>query len=303
MARLLARPDVNKKSCDPFVVPEPFLLTSEVIIMRKSFRSRPQLEILEDRLPPGDLRGGLSVIGAIGADAWAGSMAPGQLGQDLNLQVFGDMISGRPDAWAAQNGGGGNVLPAQANFHGFSLTDMAAATALFNTSNNNLSQYPQTPFQILFVDPTTERFTFANGGLAVTGTNQFTVEPGTPFYVPVAFIDDSPPVFGTFPTDPSTVANYIFAHDQVGMKNLQIIVDGRVTPIGSAYAAGPVQTPPLLDGGGSHIITVGAFLTPLRPGTHTVAIAGEFSGVLFQQATGLTFEQFNLTYAVTVTRH
>jgi hypothetical protein len=31
-----------------------------------------------------------------------------------------------------------------------------------------------------------------------------------------------------FPTDPSKVANYVFAHDQVGMKDLRIIVDGRV---------------------------------------------------------------------------
>jgi hypothetical protein len=269
--------------------------------MGQSFRSRPQLEILEDRLPPGDLRGGLSLTGALGAGALAAaSMARDQLGQDLNLDdtVIG---IGRHHASALYHGGGGDVLPAEARFHGFTLTDMVAVTALFNTSNNDLSQYPQTPFQILFVDRSTQVFNFVNGGVVITGTNQFTVAAGTPFYVPVEFIDDSPPILGTFPTDPSMVANYIFAHDQTGSKNLQIIVDGRVTPIGSAYAAGPVQTPPLLDGGGTHIITVGAFLTPLSPGTHTVAIAGEFSGVLFQQATGLTFEQFALTYTVTVT--
>ena len=242
--------------------------------MGKTFQYCPQLEALEDRLPPGDLRGGLSLIG-----------------------------SGGGEVLPAAAEGGGEVLPATAEFHGFSLSDMTAATALFNTSINNLSLYPQTPFQILYVDPTTETFNFVNGGLVETGTNQFTVAAGTPFYVPVAFIDDSPPILGTFPTDPSMVANYVFAQDQVGLKNAQIIVDGRVTPIGSAYAAGPVQTPPLLDGGGSHIITVGAFLTPLSPGTHTVAIAGEFSGVLFQQATGLSFEQFHLTYTVTVMPH
>ena len=242
--------------------------------MGKLLRSRPQLEILEDRVTPGHLHSGLGLIGPIHAGAQA-----------------------------AQNGSGGDVLPAAATSHGFSLTDMTAATALFNTDNNDLSQYPQTPFQILFVDRNTQMFTFVDGGVVITGTNQFTVPAGTSFYVPVGFVDDSPPILGTFPTDPSMVADYIFGQDQVGMKNLQIIVDGRVTPIGSAYAAGPVQTPPLFDGGGTHIINVGAFLTPLSPGTHTVTIAGEFSGVLVQQASGLAFEQFSLTYTVTVTPH
>jgi len=272
--------------------------------MGKSFRSQPQLEILEDRLAPGDLRGGLSLIGMSGAGAHAkGSTTTEHHGQDFNLEVHWDTATDQAAASATPWGGGGNVLPAAALSHGLSLTDMAGLTALFTTSGNDLSQYPQTPFQILFVDPKTETFSLVQGGLVLTGTNQFTVAAGTPFYVPVAFVDDSPPILGTFPTNPSAVANYVFAQDQVGMTNLQIIVDGQVTPIGSAYAAGPVQTPPLLDGGGTHIITVGAFLTPLSPGTHTVAIAGEFSGVLFQQVTGLAFEQFSFTYTVTVTPH
>ena len=104
-----------------------------------------------------------------------------------------------------------------------------------------------------------------------------------------------------FPTDPSKVANYVFAHDQFGTTNLALTVDGRATSIGAAYTAGPVQTPPLPDGGGTHIITVGAFLTPLSPGTHTVTISGVFAGLAFQQATGLSFLQFQLTYTVTVT--
>jgi hypothetical protein len=272
--------------------------------MGKSFRTCPQLEALEDRLPPGDLRGGLGLISNIAAGAQAArAAATDQLGQGLNLEALWGTANGQGAASAVQDGRGGEVLPAAARPHGFSLTDMAGATALFNTGVNNPSLYPQTPFQILYVDPTTETFNFVNGGLVVTGANHFTVAAGTPFYVPVAFIDDSPPVLGTFPTDSSTVANYVFGHDQVGMTDLRIVVDGRVTPIGSAFAAGPVQTPPLLDGGGTHIITVGAFLTPLSPGPHTVAIAGEFSGVLFQQTTGLNFERFDLTYTVRVQPH
>jgi probable HAF family extracellular repeat protein len=166
--------------------------------------------------------------------------------------------------------GGGHVLPATASPHGYSLADMARATALFNTSGNNPADYPHTPFQILYVDPATESLTPSGGGALETGTNSFVVAPGTPFYVPLAFVDDSPPILGTFPTDPSATANYVFAPDQLGTSNLVLTVDSRATPIGAAYAAGPVQTPALPDGGGTHIITVGAFLTPLSPGRHTI---------------------------------
>ena len=209
------------------------------------------------------------------------------------------MAPSAPAPGAAQ--GGGQVLPVTASPYGYSLADMARATALFNTSGNNPADYPHTPFQILYVDPATESLTPSGGGALETGTNSFVVAPGTPFYVPLAFVDDSPPILGTFPTDPSATANYVFAPDQLGTSNLVLTVDGRATSIGAAYAAGPVQTPPLPDGGGTHIITVGAFLTPLSPGTHTVTISGVFAGLAFQQATGLSFLQFQLTYTVTVT--
>jgi hypothetical protein len=45
-------------------------------------------------------------------------------------------------------------------------------------------------------------------------------------------------------------------------------------PLGAAYLAGPVTTAPLPDGGGTHILTVGAFLSPLSPGQYTVSISG-----------------------------
>jgi hypothetical protein len=200
--------------------------------------------------------------------------------------------------------GGGEVLAAAARPHGYTLTDMASETALFLTSGNDPSRYPNTPFQILYYDPATVTNTFTNGGLVTAATNQFTVKPGTPFYVPLAYTDDSPPIVGgTFPTTPQAAADYVFSHDLNGLGNLQIVVDGHATALGAAYAAGPVQTPPLPDGGGSHYIAVGAFLTPLSPGVHTVTISGEYSGVAFQQATGLAFEQFAATYTVTVQPH
>src|SRR5262249_47685276 len=161
---------------------------------------------------------------------------------------------------------GGDVLPATAHPHGDTLTDMASATALFLTSGNDPSRYPSTPFQTLYYDPATQTFNPVNGGLVVGATNQFTVKPGTPFYVPLAFSDDSPPIIGSFPTIPQAAADSLFSHDQNGLGALRIVVDGHAPSIGAAYTAGPVQTPPLPDGGGSHLISVGAFLTPLSPG-------------------------------------
>jgi hypothetical protein len=268
--------------------------------MVRPFRSRPQLEALEDRLPPGDLRGGLNFQGhgACGAQA-----APeDQLAQDLlDLKAPWGVASWQAAA-AGQDGRGGEVLPATAQPYGLSLTDMARITAPFIVSGD-LSLYPQTPFQILYLDPTTQTISQVNGGLVVTFSNHFSVAAGTPFYVPLVFFDDSPPVLGTYPTDPGAAANYVFAHDQFGLTNSRIVVDGRVTAIGSAFAAGPVQTVRLPDSGGTHIITVAAFLTPLSPGTHTVVVTGEETGVLPQQASGFNFQQVQLTYTITVLPH
>ncbi len=55
-------------------------------------------------------------------------------------------------ASVARADGGGNVMPATASPHGYSLFDMAGKLALFNTYGNDLKFYPQTPFQILYQD-------------------------------------------------------------------------------------------------------------------------------------------------------
>jgi hypothetical protein len=195
------------------------------------------------------------------------------------------------------------VLPANARLHGYSLTDMTLAAALFDVSGNNLQYYPNTPFQILYYDPKTLTNTLVGTTLMSTGSNSFTVAPGTPFFVPLWNADDSPPIVGKFPTEASQAADYFFNPDQLG-GHFEIIVDGQSTPIGRAYVAGPVtSSTPLPDGGGSHIITVGVFLHPLSVGTHTVTIRGGLAGTAVG-ATYLATNGFNaLTEDITYTIH
>jgi hypothetical protein len=204
-------------------------------------------------------------------------------------------------AWA---GGGGNVLPPNAKPHGYTLADLSFATALFTTSGNNLLYYPNTPFQVLYFDPATLQLAFPDGGLVESGTNQFTVDPGTPFYVPLWNADDSPPIAGTFPTNAKQAPAYWFDPSQLGAEGFEVIVDGASTPVGPAYVAGPVTTPPLFDGGGTHYTTIGVFLTPLTPGTHTVEIKGALAGAAIPPATGgLTFLAGDFVYTIHVVPH
>ncbi|MBV8952457.1 MAG: hypothetical protein JOZ99_16410 [Actinobacteria bacterium] len=198
------------------------------------------------------------------------------------------------------SGGGGNVLPAQARPHGYSLTDMNEATALFSTSGNSAAYYPKTPFQILYIDPTSITQTPDGCGILSTGTFSFTVKSGTEFYVPLEFVDDSPPVLGVFPTNAAQAEPYFFDQSQIGGRNFVIGVDGSSTPVGPAYLAGPSTTPPLLDGGGTHIITLGVFLTPLSPGSHTVTITGGVFGALLQPVYGICSASESYTYKVRV---
>jgi hypothetical protein len=159
--------------------------------------------------------------------------------------------------------GGGNVQPATAKPSGYSLTDMAQKIAYFSVSLNNPAAYPDTPFQILYISE----------------TNTFEVETGTQLFVPIAFITDSDPILGEFPVDARGSDDYFFDHAQLGGHDFEIEVDGKITSIGPKYVAGPVLAPGLADGG-SHFIEIGAFLTPLSKGTHTVKIRATFDGDL-----------------------
>jgi hypothetical protein len=149
----------------------------------------------------------------------------------------------------AEHVGGGNVLPPTAKPKGYSLTDIAKATAFFTTTAPN--------------------------------DNTFTVQPGTMLYVPIFFADDSPEIFGHFPdaTVPEAVTNYFFSDDELGAEFLEIVIDGKITSIAedSGYIVG-VKGIKLADGPGTQYLPAAVFLTPLTKGTHSVTIRAEFTG-------------------------
>jgi len=177
--------------------------------------------------------------------------------------------------------GAGRVLPADARPLGYSLRDMTKKVAAFTTSGNNLTLYPDTPFQILYTAGVD--YVPSNGGLIGTGKNAFTVRKGTRFYVPLQNADDSPPILGMWPTSAAGARHYFFDHDQLGGKDYKVILDGKATKLGQDYLSGPVTVAPLGDGGGTHIITLGAFIEGFGKGVHTVRIVGRLAGDLIRR--------------------
>jgi len=176
---------------------------------------------------------------------------------------------------------GDKVLPPTAKPHGYSLTDMAYITAYFNTGSRGGAP-PQTPIKMLYYP--------ADGNLT------FTVRPGTMLYVPVLYSDDAPPVTGDLPdvTDKAAVANYYFNSHELGAQYIEIVVDGEATSLMEfGYPVG--ADTPLADSPGGHLYTtVAAFLTPLKPGTHSVTIRALFTGLAFEPG---VFE-FEVTFTV-----
>lgn len=180
---------------------------------------------------------------------------------------------------------GGNVLPADAHPHGYSLEQMIPKMALFESSLDPSHLPHDTPFEILHV-----------GG---TPANKFVAYAGAMFYVPLVSVDDSPPILGTFPEDRDDAADYFLNPEQLGAKDWTIIVDGQSTRVGAESFAGPVKTLPLLDGDGTHMLILGVFLTPLTLGTHTIKLHGELAGAAVVQAYGGPFTE-DITYCVMV---
>jgi hypothetical protein len=170
---------------------------------------------------------------------------------------------------APARAGGGNVLPPTARPHGYSLTDMASATAIFNSGLRD-TQPPPTPFQMLYQDRTHPENT------------TFRVKPGTMLYVPVVFYTDSPPVPPDFPdlSNARDVRDFFFNPSRFGVTNIEIDVDGQPNFLGPDYLAAVTTEQPLQDGvpGGHHYIGAAAFLTPLTKGCHTVRIQASAEG-------------------------
>jgi hypothetical protein len=211
--------------------------------------------------------------------------------------------------------GPSGILPPSATPLGYSLTDMTKEVAQFTTSGNQAAYYPNTPFQILYTQQTQSEFI---GPCAPVYTGKcgeasfdpstgpagtFTVKPGTMFYVPIANSDDSPPVIAPYPTTPEQAKAYFFNPLTGGGKDISITIDGKTTPLGPAYVAGPVTTAPLQDGGGTHIVTVGVFMPPLTPGSHTVEMKATQSSPAIRAAyQTLDFLSSDFTYKVDVSQ-
>jgi hypothetical protein len=199
----------------------------------------------------------------------------------------------------------GEVLPSSSTPKGYSLTTMLTALAQFQASYNQAKYYPQTPFQILFVDPSktvVSRTTCPDGGRGVrqTGTNSVVVTAGSPFFVPVAYVDNSSPTLGTFPTSPSTATAYFFGTDSYGAQGFQITVDGQVSPMSAAYLAGPVQfSQPLVDHA-TVALQLGAFVNTMTVGRHTVSLSGGFFGSGLVDTYKLHCAVQDFSYLVTV---
>ena len=208
----------------------------------------------------------------------------------LSVALVLGVASGAP-GWAKS----GAVVPAKASPYGVSLTEMAAAVAPFTFSGNDPAHYPDTPFQVLYVDGFDVEI--IDGGLVATGAKTFTVEPGTSFYLPIFNVNDAPPVLGVFPTSAADAPFYFFDQSQVGAQDFEIVVDGTSTPIGPSFLAGPV---PIAGFEGTNVITLGAFVHPLSAGNHTVEIHGGAFGDLIAATYGLSFLVEHITYTVVV---
>lgn len=166
----------------------------------------------------------------------------------------------------------GHVLPPTAKVHGWSLTKAVQETAFFNSSIDANGwrmedRLPENlPFQMLYT----------------RSGNTFQVKPGTTFYLPISFIDSSPPLIGTYPTNTREARHYFFDSSQFGFRKVKVVIDGEKTAIGPEYVAGPITTKLGYIGSDEDFqyASIGVFLD-LKQGKHTVAVHYEVAGTLY----------------------
>lgn len=186
---------------------------------------------------------------------------------------------------------------------GVSLTDMVGKMTLFNASGNDVANLPNSPFELLYVPPGqgTLEMTTKDGKphFISTVAVPFTGVPANrAFYMPIATFDDSPPIVGAFPTNEDEAQHYFFDAAQLG-GTYSIHVDGEEIEILGEYAAGPVTTEPLPNGGGTHGVVLAVIIRPLPPGEHQIGFDGAFFGDGWVNAFGATSEA-HVTYNITV---
>lgn len=158
------------------------------------------------------------------------------------------------------------VMPAQARPFGYSLDEMARLVAPFNMTDRS-GPPPNSPFQILYQNN-------------VTGATAFEVPQGRFLYVPLLYNDNSLPIIGRFPTnaqDRPQALRYWYSQGEFGVTTMQLIVDGKVVPLGAGYVSGLAFMSPLPDGA-TQYLTAGAFIAPLSKGVHTVEIRFKATG-------------------------
>jgi hypothetical protein len=114
----------------------------------------------------------------------------------------------------------------------------------------------------------------------------------------------TPGCTGVWPENNLEARSYLFDPSKCHGHDMTITVDGVTTLLGPNYLAGPVTTPPLLDTivpgvFGMHMFIVGAFIHPLRPGRHTITIAGTIDGPYVQTTLGGSVS-FVIPYTVVV---
>jgi len=186
----------------------------------------------------------------------------------------------------------GPVLPAHAQPFGYSLDEMARLVAPFNQTDRN-GPPPNSPFQILYLNS--------------AGTTAFEVAHGKFLYVPLLYNDDAAPVIGHFPANaqnrPQTL-RYWYSQSEFGVTTMQLVVDGKVVPLGTGYVSGLSFSSPLPDGA-TQYMTAGAFIAPLPRGAHTVEVRFKATGDALRvppldQYFPDGFWEFSIVYSVNV---